>query len=110
MTRFESGRTPPTAVVRHWREQQEGGAILLQVSHEFVEAQLDDLAVFHGDRLLAPFAGTMTEFAEDFAGLMQAQNQFTSILGQRGQFHKTSTEEKDALRSLAKAIDKVAFA
>jgi hypothetical protein len=79
------------------------------MGHEFLEAQFDDLAVFHCDCLFAPFAGAVAKLAEHLTGLVQPQNEFTPILGQRYQFHQTPTEKEDALRGIGEPIDEIAL-
>ena len=63
---FVARRRPPIVVGRRWRETGERP----------------------DDRLLAAFTGAMAEFTEHLARLMQAQNQFTPVVGQGHQLHK----------------------
>ena len=97
-------------LLRHIGEkQQHGRTAPLKMGDEFIEAQFDHFAVFHGDGLLAPFTGAVTEFAEDLPGLVQPQNEFAPILGQRGQLHQPLAEKEDALCGIAKPIHQLAL-
>ncbi len=48
---------------------------------KFVKTQLDDLTGLRRNRLLAAVTRAMAEFTEHLARLLQAQNQFTPVIG-----------------------------